>query len=195
MAYYDPVKSVFEVKGVSELAAQLNVLNDDIRKRVANAAVFAGAKIIKDLAVREISRQITGAEDAARGDDPYLRYLRDNIISPRGRGSGRGDRFWYVVTIRHKGKGLKLKPKVSKIRGPRVKLAYNKRKKTARIVQLTRTRETNPYQIGIHNEFGTVRARPQPFMRPAFEKGKQSALDATLARLRDRIARANRAVR
>lgn len=185
-----------EVTGLKELAAQLNVLNDDIRKRVAHAAVFAGAKIIRDRAIRNIERQVTAAEDAARVPDPYLRYLRDNIIAPRGRGSGRRDRFWYVVTVRHKGKALKQPPRYGRTQS---KLKFvgvgGRRKGRFKLKRVSYAWNLNPYTIGIYNEFGTVRAGPQPFMRPAFDSGKGDALNATIARLRARIDKANRVVR
>lgn len=72
----------------------------------------------------------------------------------------------YAVTVRHKGKRANL-----------------------------RKDGTNPYQVGIFNEFGTVKMPARPFMRPAFEQGKQAALEQIQKRLRDRIAKANRAVK
>lgn len=72
----------------------------------------------------------------------------------------------YAVTVRHKGAKAK-----------------------------ARKDGVNPYQIGIFNEFGTVKMGPRPFMRPAFESGKEQALQQIVKRLQDRIAKANRAVR
>jgi HK97 gp10 family phage protein len=72
----------------------------------------------------------------------------------------------YAVTVRHKGKRANL-----------------------------RKDGTNPYQVGIFNEFGTVKMSPRPFMRPAFDQGKEQALQQIQKRLRDRIAKANRAVK
>lgn len=51
----------------------------------------------------------------------------------------------------------------------------------------------NPYQVGIFNEFGTVKMSAQPFMRPAFDSGKSEALDAIVKRLQQRIEKANKA--
>lgn len=51
---------------------------------------------------------------------------------------------------------------------------------------------TNPYQVGIYNEFGTVNQSPQPFMRPAFEQGKLQALEAMKKRLLQRIEKAEK---
>jgi HK97 gp10 family phage protein len=53
----------------------------------------------------------------------------------------------------------------------------------------------NPYQVGIFNEFGTVKMSAQPFMRPAFDSGKSEALDAIVKRLKQRIDKANKAKR
>lgn len=53
----------------------------------------------------------------------------------------------------------------------------------------------SPYQVGIFNEFGTVKMSAKPWMRPAFEQGKHQAMEAMLKRLRDRIAKANRKTR
>jgi HK97 gp10 family phage protein len=51
----------------------------------------------------------------------------------------------------------------------------------------------NPYQVGVFNEFGTVKMGAQPFMRPAFDQGKTQALDAITKRLKQRIDKANKA--
>lgn len=53
----------------------------------------------------------------------------------------------------------------------------------------------NPYQVGIFNEFGTVKMSAHPFMRPAFDSGKSEALDAIVKRLKQRIDKANKAKR
>jgi HK97 gp10 family phage protein len=53
----------------------------------------------------------------------------------------------------------------------------------------------NPYQVGVFNEFGTVKMSAQPFMRPAFDSGKAEALDAIVKRLKERIDKANKAKR
>ena len=52
---------------------------------------------------------------------------------------------------------------------------------------------TNPYQIGVFNEFGTVKMSPRPFMRPAFDQGKGDALQQIQKRLKQRIDKANKA--
>lgn len=70
----------------------------------------------------------------------------------------------YAVTVRHK--------------GPKAKL---------------RKDGTNPYQIGIFAEFGTVKQSPKPFMRPAFDQGKANALEQIQKRLKQRIEKANKA--
>jgi HK97 gp10 family phage protein len=70
----------------------------------------------------------------------------------------------YAVTVRHKGAKAQL-----------------------------RKDKTNPYQIGIYNEFGTVNHAAQPFMRPAFESGKADALTQIQKRLKARIDKANKA--
>jgi len=55
-------------------------------------------------------------------------------------------------------------------------------------------KDKRPYQIGVYNEFGTVQMSPQPFMRPAFDGGKQTATEAIRARLKARIDKANKKV-
>ncbi len=47
-------------------------------------------------------------------------------------------------------------------------------------------------RIGALQEFGTVKQAPQPFMRPAFDEGKDKALQAITDRLRARIAKAQK---
>ena len=59
--------------------------------------------------------------------------------------------------------------------------------------KLVRSDVAIPYQIGIWNEFGTVKMAAQPFMRPAFDTGKGQALEAIRKRLLQRIEQANRA--
>ena len=73
----------------------------------------------------------------------------------------------YAVTVRHKGK----------IKNPRP------------------GDDTNPYQVGIFNEFGTVKMSTHEFMRPAFDSGKSEALNAIVKRLKQRIDKANKAKR
>jgi len=46
-------------------------------------------------------------------------------------------------------------------------------------------------RTAIFMEFGTVKQRAYPFMRPAFDGGKREALDVMIKRLQRRIARAN----
>lgn len=72
----------------------------------------------------------------------------------------------YAVTVRHKGKKANL-----------------------------RKDGTNPYQVGIFNEFGTVHQSPQPFMRPAFDQGKTQAVEQIKKRLLQRIEKAEKAVK
>lgn len=72
----------------------------------------------------------------------------------------------YAVTVRHK--------------GPKANLRKDK---------------TNPYQIGIYAEFGTVKQSPHPFMRPAFDQTKQQAAEAIKKRLTQRIEKANKVKR
>jgi HK97 gp10 family phage protein len=52
-----------------------------------------------------------------------------------------------------------------------------------------------PYQVGVYNEFGTVKMAAQPFMRPAFNQGKGQALEAIKKRLLQRIEKAEKAVK
>lgn len=186
-----------EVKGLRELQSQLRVLNEDVRKRVIHAAAYAGSKIIKDLAIKEISRQITAGEDARRGNDPYLRYLRDNIIAVRSRlARKREDYSQYFVTVRHKGKGLKQPPRYGRKKSQLKFVGVGGRRAGQfKLKRVAYAWNLNPYTIGVYNEFGTVKMAAQPFMRPAFENGKNAALDAMLSRLRARIEKANRNVR
>ena len=90
-------------------------------------------------------------------------YLRDNIIVRRQKRPDKGLTSQHAVTVRHKGKRANL-----------------------------RKDGTNPYQVGIFNEFGTVSQSAQPFMRPAFEQGKLQALEAMKKRLLQRIAKAEK---
>lgn len=50
----------------------------------------------------------------------------------------------------------------------------------------------SPYRVGVFNEFGTVKMSPRAFMRPAFQQGRNSALDAMTKRLAARIRLAER---
>lgn len=47
---------------------------------------------------------------------------------------------------------------------------------------------------GLFVEFGTAKSKAQPFMRPAFDKSKEAALQAMTTKLAARIERANRTV-
>lgn len=45
-------------------------------------------------------------------------------------------------------------------------------------------------RAGVLDEFGTVRSKAQPFMRPGWEATKHQALDRTVSKLRDGVAEA-----
>jgi HK97 gp10 family phage protein len=48
----------------------------------------------------------------------------------------------------------------------------------------------HPYRVAIFNEFGTVKMKPQSFMRPAFDEGKSNASKAIIDTLAEGIEKA-----
>ena len=55
-------------------------------------------------------------------------------------------------------------------------------------------KKSDPF-YGLFQEFGTAKQAAQPFMRPAFDQTKESALKVMQDTLAKRIARANKAVK
>lgn len=113
--------------------------------------------------IKKLAVQKAPVSDPALNPEVPPGYLRDNIIARRQRKPDRGLTSQHAVTVRHKGAKANL-----------------------------RKDGTNPYQVGIFNEFGTVKQSPQPFMRPAFEQGKLQALEAMKKRLLQRIEKAEK---
>ena len=157
-------KTRVQVKGLRELGENLRALGEDVANRIGRAAMFAGSKIVKEQAIRNAENINRGGADAT-GLLSHGHYLADNIIVRRQRQKTIGRlTTQYAVTVRHKGK----------------------------IVPALRKDQTNPYGVGIFNEFGTVKMSAWPFMRPAFDSTKQAALDAVVERLKKRIDKANK---
>jgi HK97 gp10 family phage protein len=70
----------------------------------------------------------------------------------------------------------------------------SQRKLTSEHVVAVRGKRKHGYasRVGALQEFGTVKQSPQPFMRPAFEQGKDKALQAITDRLRARVDKAQK---
>jgi len=110
---------------------------------------------------------IKNAKAINRNNEPDTdgEFLADNIVVGRRKRIGRLT-SQHAVTLRHKG-----------------------------AIKHKRASGDNPYQVGVLNEFGTVKMSAVPFMRPAFEQGKNAAQEKIVAVLRKRIEKAEKAVR
>lgn len=157
-------------KTISVQVLGLRELGEAMRKLGEDISVKIARRAVN--AGAQVIKPIAVANALAinRGEpDTDGEYIAPNIIVRRQRGpkKGQGLTAQYAVTVRHKGK----------IENPK------------------KAGAANPYGVGILNEFGTVKMSAFPFMRPAFDSGKQQALDAIVATLKERIDQANKVKR
>lgn len=169
-------KSTIEVKGLRELGQAMKALEEDVKMRICRAAVQAGAKIIKDKA---IAKAPVAPEPYEVVDQVYNKAVQ------RGKGveglKKKRKANTMIVQPRNIGRNIVTK------RVPRSQM-------TAETVVAIRGKFKDGYanRIAILQEFGTVKQKPQPFMRPAFDEGKGPAVEAIKERLRRRIDKAVR---
>ncbi len=100
--------SSVQIKGLRELGEALKLLGDDMALKVSRAATGAGAQVVK----KEWKAAAPVADAPYRQDGQLIQpgNIGKNVISKR---LGRGDTQLtseHIVTVRHKGAGVKGQP-------------------------------------------------------------------------------------
>lgn len=164
-------KTVVQVKGLRELGMAMKKLEEDVKLRICRAATQAGAKVIKDLAIAKAPVAPAPYVVVDEGSDK-----RTGIAKAKGK-KKQADKI--IVQPRNIGRNIVTK-RVSKSRF------------TAQTVIVVRGKRKHGFanRIAVLKEFGTVKMAPEPFMRPAFDQGKQPAVDKVKETLARRIDRA-----
>lgn len=146
-----------QVEGLKELQRYLHQLPQEIQKRPLRSAVAAGAKVIADAAINNAPQGETG-------------NLRKSIYRYRSRSQSATGKETFLVGVR-KGK--------AKFRDN----ARNRR--LGRVGKTYQTQGEAYYWRFI--EFGTSSQTARPFLRPAFERNKEDAVNVMKNRLRQSI--------
>ena len=146
------------VEGLAQLQRALFALPLALRGRPLNSAVLAGARVIQQKA-KDHARLIhrTGT-------------LEKNIVTARSRRGTTLGRAEYAVLVR------------------RVKRAYAGTRKNRRLHRVGKKYYTyGDAFYWRYLEFGTVKMRPRPLLRAAFEAEKKRAVEVIKARLAQAI--------
>lgn len=149
------------VSGLKELAAAMRELPERVARNALRAAVNAGATVIKKK-VRLSAPKDTG-------------FLKEEIHQKHIRKESNAHQQTYYVGVR-----------IYKIKYSNTK--FNRRK--GRITQAgesLKTYDQNGAFYWRYLEFGTSKMAARPFLRPAFEQGKEDAVTAIAKRLDERI--------
>lgn len=148
-----------KVEGLSDLLANMRELSTKTRRKFIRSAALAGANVIKKAAVAHAPVR-TGELKAAIGT------RRSRKFSNTEQGYEQRD------------------VGVFKVKGG--KFANTKRNRA--LGRVGKTFEVDPPSYYWRFlEFGTVKMRPHPFLRPGFDQSKTQAADATVAKLRKDI--------
>lgn len=161
----------------------LRDLGSDVTKRFAGQATGAGARLIRDLARRGVPVD-TGA-------------LRAGIVAKKLPKSEAGVTSAHIVTVstREMAKYAKnSRSAIYELQGPIAPRVVNG--KTVRPKKMLARRDSYESLGDLFYahfiEFGTVKMSARPFLRPAFDAGRQAALDRMTQTLRRRIEQANK---
>lgn len=163
MADFAGMQSHVEVQGLNELRQRLKALPAKLQGPPARNALHAGAKVIKD----------TAKGTTAWTDDSG--FLRQHIVQFSAKKSETPyDAEVRVGVLKRRRKGKRTKAQIKAL------VRRNRRQKKDFVT---------PYYWK-YLEFGTSRMGAKPFMRPAFESSKQSAVDRIAEALRSQIDKA-----
>ncbi len=153
-------KTTIKIDGLRDLGEAMRGLSADVNKKIAFAGVLAGANVIKKKAIAK----------APKSEKPHFVRL---LASDRGANAD----------------AVLVQP------GNLKKNIVNKRQKsplTAEYIVTVRGKKKDGYaaRYGRLVEFGTVHHAPEPFLRPAFDTGKEEAVQAIASRLDARVKKA-----
>ncbi len=176
------MSETIKVKGLQELNAALASLSSDVQRKYLRGAVAAGARVVRDAAMRNVPIR-TGTLKRAI----YSKWIQE--------ASGK-DRQTFLVSVR-RGKGFRSSRKTNKRTGKTretanrdayywtwVEFGHVTRGAGQRIKGGTIRRERARTALRNSGQF----VPPRPFLRPAFESNKSATIEAIRAELAKRIA-------
>lgn len=147
------------VKGLEEVSRRMREVPRQLQRKYLKVAVMVAAKVVRD----EARRGFRAEWDVRTG-----RLVKNIVMKYIGEKS-RGTRMTYYVLVK------KVNERLARDR----KTGMRKTRKASKSAG-------NPYYWR-HLEFGTAHIRAKPFMRPAFEKKNQEAIDVMAAALKEAI--------
>lgn len=156
-----------KIQGLREVARAMRELPNRVDRKILNAGLLEGARVIRDEA-RQLAPVLKTREDK-RWRPGALRRAIQTVAINASRAQYAGE---VIVRVR----------KLSKRQVAAFKRRQSKRKKKV-------DSRLNPADAFYWSfvEFGTAKIPARPFMRPAFESKKQQAIDAAIRVFRERI--------
>lgn len=158
-----------QVKGLAELQRKLKAFGPKVEQNGLRAANFAAAKVFRD----DIRQSIQSSpEPSSPGSPPAGKtgQLEAGIAAFRGQAP----------------KGI-AKHRVG-VRGKRVKYANTALNRRLRRVGKTFQQDTRNSKVARLLEYGTARMGARPFIKPAFVRNIDAAIEAARARLAKAVA-------
>ncbi len=185
------MSEVIKVTGLQELNRALSQLNDDVKKKYVRGAVGAGARLIRDAAIRNAATVIAGTAPKS-GIRRRTGRLQRAIYSAWLAKESTADSQSFIVSVK-RGKNFQSK---TRQRGGKSFQTSNKDAyywtwvefghvvTTKKIKGGLRAREKARIPLKAAGQFVPAR----PFMRPALESNKTAAIEAVRVELAKRIA-------
>lgn len=151
-----------EVQGAREIAAAMRELPRRVDRKILNAGLLAGARLVRDEA-RAIAPVLKNPDPRWRPGTLKKAIQAATIAASRTPYAGE-----VIVRVR----------KLTQARIAKLKRSAAKRGRSVNPI--------DPY-YWFWVEFGTAKMKAQPFMRPAFEAQKNRAVDAAMQVFRDKV--------
>jgi HK97 gp10 family phage protein len=158
-----------EFKGLRQLEAAMRELPKRVDRKILNDGLLAGARLVRDEA-RALAPELQDPDPRwQRG--ALKRAIRATRIRPRDYAAE------VIVSVR----------KLSKRAVARVKARQAKAKAAGKKVRVGGRHIPGDAFYWPFVEFGTASMRARPFLRPAFEARKESAVQAAIKVFRERV--------
>lgn len=170
-----------KVEGLSELGIRMKSLSEKMNNNIARAATGAAASVIRKRA-QSLVPVDTGA-------------LKKGIIVKRLRPSETPFTSEHIVTVSTR----EMKKYVEKSRHARVELqgpiapvtVNGKTYRAKKLIGLKENYESlGDFYYAHFIEYGTVKLAAKPFMRPAYDGGKEQAVEAMRVKIDERLTKA-----
>lgn len=166
--------AIVKIKGLRQLGEAMSKLSADVAKKAGHAAVSAGATVIKK---------------AAKANAPVApeAYEVEGNLRTKVKVGKRTKRVKSTTTVLVQPGNIGRQIITKRLRTSQTRL-------TSEYIVAVRGKAEHGFasRIASLQEFGTVKMRAQPFLRPAFEDNQRAAVDAIKERLAKRIDAANK---